>query len=81
MGLTEPERDTDEHIVLRAEAGVFKSVVIRDGKVVGATLARRQQEAGFPAAGLRSWPAAAGRAELLFDLGGLPPTWSGRARR
>ena len=36
---TEPERDTDEVVQFtRSRAGIYKKVVIRDGKLVGATL-------------------------------------------
>ena len=39
MGLQEPERDTDEHIVFaEPRSGVYKSLVIRDEKLVGATM-------------------------------------------
>ena len=39
MGLTEPEHDTDGYIVFsEPKRGVFKSVVIRDDKIIGATL-------------------------------------------
>ena len=41
--------------------------------------ARRQQEAGFPAAGLRSWPAAAGRAGGAVVRPGGPPAEVGVA--
>ncbi len=39
-GLAGPERETDEHIVFSepSRGGVFKSIVIRDNKMVGATL-------------------------------------------
>ena len=67
MGLTEPERDTDEHRLLRAEAGRLQ--VGRDPRRQDHRRdpARRQQEAGISAAGLRSRAAAArGQVELLF---------------
>ncbi|HWJ52865.1 MAG TPA: FAD-dependent oxidoreductase, partial [Propionibacteriaceae bacterium] len=48
MGLTEPERDTDEHIVFsEPRRGVFKSIVIRDDKIVGATLLGDSRKVAF----------------------------------
>ncbi len=39
MGLKGPERDTDEHLVFsEPKKGVFKSLVIRDEKLIGATV-------------------------------------------
>jgi NAD(P)H-nitrite reductase large subunit len=39
MGLHGPELDTDEHVVFSEPSrGVFKSIVVRDNKMVGATL-------------------------------------------
>ncbi|HEY0000015.1 MAG TPA: FAD-dependent oxidoreductase, partial [Actinoplanes sp.] len=39
MGVLGPERDTDEHIVFSEPGrGTFKSIVIRDDKIIGATL-------------------------------------------
>ena len=72
MGLTEPERDTDEHIVFSEPGrGVFKSVVIRDGKVVGATLLGDSRKVAFLQQAFdRGLPLPEERAGLLFDLGG-----------
>ena len=74
MGLTEPERDTDEHIVFsEPKRGVFKSVVIRDGKVVGATLLGDSKKLAFLQQAFdRGLPLPEERVELLFDLGGPP---------
>jgi nitrite reductase (NADH) large subunit len=84
MGLTEPERDTDEHIVFsEPKRGVFKSVVIRDGKIVGATLLGDSKKLAFLQQAFdRGLPLPEERVELLFDLGG-PSRRSrgGRARR
>ena len=61
MGLTEPERDTDEHIVFsEPKRGVFKSVVIRDDKIIGRDSARRQQEAGILQQAFDRGPATSG---------------------
>ena len=54
MGITEPERDTDEHIVFsEPKRGVFKSIVIRDDKIIGATLLGDSRKVAFLHAGLR----------------------------
>jgi nitrite reductase (NADH) large subunit len=72
MGLTEPERDTDEHIVFsEPKRGVFKSIVIRDGKIVGATLLGNSKKLAFLQQAFdRGLPLPEERVELLFDLGG-----------
>ncbi len=74
MGLTEPERDTDEHIVFsEPKRGVFKSVVIRDDKIVGATLLGDSKKLAFLQQAFdRGLPLPEERVELLFDLGGPP---------
>jgi nitrite reductase (NADH) large subunit len=74
MGLTEPERDTDEHIIFsEPKRGVFKSVVIRDDKIVGATLLGDSKKLAFLQQAFdRGLPLPEERVELLFDLGGLP---------
>jgi nitrite reductase (NADH) large subunit len=72
MGLTEPERDTDEHIIFsEPKRGVFKSVVIRDDKIVGATLLGDSKKLAFLQQAFdRGLPLPEDRVELLFDLGG-----------
>jgi len=72
MGLTEPERETDEHIVFsEPKRGIFKSVVIRDGKIVGATLLGDSRKLAFLQQAFdRGLPLPEERVELLFDLGG-----------
>ena len=74
MGLTEPERDTDEHIIFsEPKRGVFKSVVIRDDKIVGATLLGDSKKLAFLQQAFdRGLPLPEERVELLFDLGGPP---------
>ena len=81
MGLTEPERETDEHIMFSEPGkGVFKSIVIRDDKIVGATLLGDSRKVAFLQQAFdRGLPLPAERVELMFDLGG--PDGGGRGRR
>ena len=74
MGLQGPERDDDEHVVFTEPTrGVFKSVVVRDDKVVGATLVGDTSKAAFLMQAFdRGLPLPQERAELLFELGGPP---------
>ncbi len=74
MGLTEPERDTDEHIMFsEPKRGIFKSIVIRDDKIVGATLLGDSKKVAFLQQAFdRGLPLPAERVELMFDLGGPP---------
>ena len=74
MGITEPERETDEHIVFsEPRKGVFKSIVIRDDKIVGATLLGDSRKVAFLQQAFdRGLPLPEERVELLFDLGGPP---------
>ncbi len=72
MGVTGPERDTDEHIVYsEPSTGIFKSIVIRDGRIIGATLLGDSRKVAFLQQAFdRGLPLPEARAELLFDLGG-----------
>ncbi|SDU89238.1 nitrite reductase (NADH) large subunit [Microlunatus sagamiharensis] len=72
MGLTSPERETDEHIVFsEPRRGVFKSIVIRDDKIVGATLLGDSSKVAFLQQAFdRGLPLPEQRVELMFDLGG-----------
>ncbi len=72
MGLTEPERETDEHIVFsEPKKGIFKSIVIRDDKIVGATLLGDSRKVAFLQQAFdRGLPLPSERVELMFDLGG-----------
>ena len=74
MGITEPERDTDEHITFsEPKRGVYKSVVIRDEKIVGATLLGDSKKVAFLQQAFdRGLPLPEERVELLFDIGGPP---------
>ena len=72
MGLQGPERDDDEHVVFTEPArGVFKSVVVRDDKVVGATLVGDTSKVAFLTQAFdQGVPLPQERAALLFELGG-----------
>ncbi len=71
MGLQEPEKDTDEHIVFsEPRRGVYKSLVIRDEKLVGATMLGDTSKVAFLMQAFdRGLPLPAERLEMLFDLG------------
>ena len=66
MGVSEPERETDEHIVFSEPSkGVYKSVVVRDGKVIGATLLGDSKKVAFLQQAFdRGLPLPEARAEL-----------------
>ena len=74
MGISEPERETDEHITFsEPKRGVYKSVVIRDDKIIGATLLGDCKKVAFLQQAFdRGLPLPEERVELLFDLGGPP---------
>ncbi len=74
MGLKEAERDDDETVVFaEPRKGVYKSVVIRDGRLVGATLVGDVRKVAFLTQAFdRGLPLPEERVELLFDLGGPP---------
>ena len=80
MGISGPERDSDEHVVFsEPRRGVFKSVVIRDDKVVGATLLGDTGKVAFLQQAFdRGLPLPVERVSLLFDIGG-PPEQEGAA--
>ena len=61
MGLKTPERDDDEFVQFsEPRRGVYKSVIIRDGRLVGATLLGDVSKVAVPDAGVRPRAAAAG---------------------
>ena len=66
-----PERDDDELVVFsEPKRGVYKSLVIRDDKLVGATLLGDSQQGRLPDQAFdRGLPLPEERVELLFDLG------------
>lgn len=71
MGLPGPERDTDEHIVFSEPSrGVFKSIVIRDNKMVGATLLGDSRKVAYLTQAFdQGLPLPEERLSLMFDLG------------
>lgn len=71
MGLAGPERETDEHIVFSEPSrGVFKSIVIRDNKMVGATLLGDGRKVAYLTQAFdQGLPLPEERLSLMFDLG------------
>jgi nitrite reductase (NADH) large subunit len=71
MGLHGPELDTDEHIVFSEPSrGVFKSIVVRDNKMVGATLLGDSRKVAYLIQAFdRGLPLPEERLSLMFDLG------------
>ena len=71
MGMTGPERDDDEFVQLfEPRNGTYRSVVVRDGKLVGATLVGDVSKASFLTQAFDDKVALPDqRIELLFDLG------------
>ncbi|WP_311215354.1 MULTISPECIES: nitrite reductase large subunit NirB [unclassified Arthrobacter] len=71
MGLHGPERDSDEHIVFSEPSrGVFKSIVIRDNKMVGATLLGDSRKVAYLTQAFdQGLPLPEERLSLMFDLG------------
>ena len=71
MGVQGPERDTDEHIVFsEPRRGVYKSLVIRDEKLIGATMLGDTSKVAFLMQAFdRGLPLPAERLEMLFKLG------------
>ncbi|WP_245665004.1 nitrite reductase large subunit NirB [Actinoplanes subtropicus] len=72
MGLLEPQHEDDELIeYAEPRKGVYKSAVIRDGRLVGAILVGDNRKAAFLMKAFdRGLPLPDDRAGLLFDLGG-----------
>ncbi|MGC4868720.1 nitrite reductase large subunit NirB [Micromonospora sp. DT53] len=71
MGLKEAERDDDETIVFaEPRKGVYKSIIIRDDRLVGATLLGDVQKVAFLMQAFdRGLALPKERVEMLFDLG------------
>ena len=71
MGVQGPERDTDEHIVFsEPRRGVYKSLVIRDEKLIGATMLGDTSKVAFLMQAFdRGLPLPAERLEMMFNLG------------
>ena len=72
MGLKEAERDDDETLVFaEPKKGVYKSVIVRDGRLVGATLVGDVRKVAFLMQAFdRGLALPEDRVELMFDLGG-----------
>ncbi|HEU0101465.1 MAG TPA: nitrite reductase large subunit NirB [Mycobacteriales bacterium] len=71
MGLTAPEHDDDEFVVFsEPKRGVYKSLVIRDGKLMGATLLGDVSKVAFLMQAFdRGMPLPEERIKMLFDMG------------
>ena len=72
MGIKAPERPDDEFVQFsEPKHGVYKTVVIRDGKLVGATLRRRRRaRSSFLTQAFDSGlPLPDERVSLMFDIG------------
>ncbi|GAB3278860.1 nitrite reductase large subunit NirB [Kineosporia babensis] len=71
MGITAPERDDDEFVVFsEPRRGVYKSVIIRDDRLIGATLIGDVKKAAFLIQAFdRGLALPEERVGLLFDLG------------
>jgi len=72
MGIMRPEREDDEFVRFsEPRRGVYKSVVVRDGKLVGATLLGDVEKVAFLTQSFdRGLPLPDERVELLFTLAG-----------
>ncbi|HWR48265.1 MAG TPA: nitrite reductase large subunit NirB [Pseudonocardiaceae bacterium] len=72
MGVKHPEREDDEFVRFSEPArGVYKSVVVRGGKLVGATLLGDVGKVAFLTQSFdRGLPLPEERVELLFELAG-----------
>ncbi|GAA4749591.1 nitrite reductase large subunit NirB [Modestobacter marinus] len=70
MGINRPERDTDEFLVIsEPRRGVHLSVVVRDDKLIGATLLGDTRKVAFLTQAFdRGTPLPAERIRLLVDL-------------
>ncbi|MEV1018384.1 nitrite reductase large subunit NirB [Micromonospora sp. NPDC049801] len=71
MGLKEAERDDDETVVFaEPRKGVYKSIIIRDDRLVGATLLGDVRKVAFLVQAFdRGLALPKERVEMLFDLG------------
>ncbi|MFC6080851.1 nitrite reductase large subunit NirB [Sphaerisporangium aureirubrum] len=72
MGVVGPEREDDEFVVFAEPSrGTYKSVVVRDGRLIGATLVGDVDKVAFLMQAFdRGLPLPEDRVRLLFDLGG-----------
>jgi nitrite reductase (NADH) large subunit len=78
MGLSEPEHDDDELVTFsEPKRRVYKTVIVRDGKLVGATLLGDVGKVSFLMQAFdRGMVLPEERVSLLFDLGAPPPATS-----
>ena len=85
LHLTRERQTTNTSCSSEPKRGIFKSVVIRDDKVVGATLVGDTKQGRVPdqqAFDRGLPPAGRSGSSLLFDLGGpAEEVGAGRARR
>jgi nitrite reductase (NADH) large subunit len=74
MGVTAPEHEDDEFVVFsEPRRGVYKSVVIRDDRLIGATLLGDVGKTAFLMQAFdRGLPLPEDRIGLMFDLGAPP---------
>lgn len=81
MGLKSPERDDDEFVQFsEPKRGVYKTVVVRDDKLVGATLVGDVSKVAFLMQAFdRGLPLPPERVSLMFDIGGAPDNATGAA--
>ncbi|AEF38575.1 nitrite reductase large subunit NirB [Hoyosella subflava] len=72
MGVKGPERDDDEFVQFyEPSTGVYKSVVVRDGKLIGAMLLGDVSKIGYLSQAFDDKvPLPEERISMLFDLGG-----------
>ncbi|WP_250034963.1 nitrite reductase large subunit NirB [Paractinoplanes maris] len=72
MGLQAPERDDDESLTFTEPGrGIYKNVIIRGGRLVGATMVGDVKKVAFLMQAFdRGLALPEERAELMFDLGG-----------
>ena len=81
MGVQGPERDTDEHVQFsEPKHGIYKTIIIRDGKLIGATLVGDVSKVAFLMQAFDRGPAAAGGADRA-DVRPRHPGGRGRRRR
>ena len=71
MGLKEPEHDEDEVLQFsEPHRGVYKTVILRDGRLVGATLLGDVSKVSYLTQAFdKGTPLPQDRLELLFDIG------------
>jgi nitrite reductase (NADH) large subunit len=80
MGLKAPEHDDDEFVQFsEPKHGIYKTIVVRDGKLVGATLVGDVSKVAFLMQAFdRGLPLPEERISLMFDIG-TPPAEVGVA--